>query len=257
MKPPKLLVDADYFLYRAAAAAELELEYNPDLTVIVGDFMEGRRIVKQEWRNLRQRFDTDDLLLCFTDTTNFRKTIDPDYKGSRKDKRKPAGYKKLKEWCMATWPSVIKPGLEADDVLGILATKGDIDNFVLVSPDKDMLQIPCRIYNLKDEFTQDSESAMMKLWEQCLTGDSTDGYKGCKSVGPKKAEQILEKVKDGNYWKVIVETYEKAGQTEEDALRNLRLARILQAEDWDKENQAPILYSPYETTTSSSDKANA
>ena len=61
-------------------------EYNPDLTVIVGDFMEGRRIVKQEWRNLRQRFDTDDLLLCFTDTTNFRKNIDPDYKGSRKDK---------------------------------------------------------------------------------------------------------------------------------------------------------------------------
>ena len=97
MKPPKLLIDADYFLYRAAAAAELELEYSTDLTVIVGDFMEGRRIVKQEWRNLRQRFDTDDLLLCLTETTNFRKDIDPDYKGSRKDKRKTAGYKKLKE----------------------------------------------------------------------------------------------------------------------------------------------------------------
>ena len=38
--------------------------------------------------------------------------------------------------------------------------------------------------------------------------------------------------------KVIVETYEKAEQTEEDALRNLRLARILQAEDWDKENKS-------------------
>ncbi len=257
MKPPKLLIDADYFVYRAAAAAELELEYAADLTLIVGDFTEGRRIVKQEWRNLRERFDTDDLLLCFTDTKNFRKDIDPEYKGSRKDKRKPAGYKKLKEWCMSTWDSVMKPGLEADDVLGILATKGDINNFVLISPDKDLLQIPCRIYNLKDEFTQDPVTAKLKLWEQCLTGDSTDGYKGAKNVGPKKAEQILEKVKDGNYWKVIVETYEKAGQTEEDALRNLRLARILQATDWDMDKQVPILITPNEILTRSSDKVNA
>lgn len=256
MKPPKLLIDADYFLYRAACAAEMEIDYTPELTVIVGDFTEGKKIIKQEWRNLRQRFDTEDLLLCFTDVKNFRKSIDESYKGNR-TKRKPCGYLKLKNWAMETWPSVMKPGLEADDVLGILATKGDIDNFVVVSPDKDLQQIPCRIYNLKEEFTQDSDSAYLKLWEQCLTGDSTDGYGGAKGIGPKKADQILEKVKDGNYWKVIVETYEKAGQTEEDALRNLRLARILQAEDWDKEKQVPILYTPNETASPSSDKANA
>ena len=124
--------------------------------------------------------------------------------------------------------------------MGILATRGDLENFVLVSPDKDMQQIPCRIYNLKDEFTQSPEAAQLKLWEQCLTGDATDGYKGAAGVGPKKADQILKKVKDGNYWKAIVETYEKTGMTELDALMNLRLARILQATDWDEETQTPI-----------------
>ena len=97
------------------------------------------------------------------------------YKGNR-TKRKPAGYAKLKKWAMSTWKSVMKPGLEADDALGIVATQGNISNFVLVSPDKDMEQIPCRLYNLKREFTQTPEDAERKLYVQCLTGDSTDGY---------------------------------------------------------------------------------
>ena len=235
----KLLIDADYFWYRAATSAEMEVEYTSDLTVVVGDFNEGKKIVKAELSKLRQRFDTDDIILCFTDTTNFRKTIAPTYKGNR-IKRKPAGYKKLKDWGMSTWKSEMWPSLEADDVLGILATRGDITNFVLVSPDKDMLQIPCRIYNLKDEFTQSPEAAKLKLWEQCLTGDATDGYSGAKGIGPKRADQILSKVKDGEYWKAIVETYEAAGMTELDALTNLRLARILQAGDWDEETRTPI-----------------
>lgn len=252
LQPTKLLVDADYFLYRSCSAAEMEIEYTSDLTVIVGDFSEGKKIVKAELRKLRQRFDTDDLLLCFTDTKNFRKDVDPSYKGNRV-KRKPAGYKKLKEWAMFTWPSVLKPKLEADDVLGILATKGDITNFVIVSPDKDLQQIPCRIWNLKEEFTQSKEAADLKLWEQCLTGDSCDGYSGAKGIGPKKASLILKGVKDGDYWGAVLEAFRSAGQTDADALRNLRLAKILQAEDWDADKQEPILINPTNEQTPTTD----
>lgn len=238
----KLLIDADYFFYRAACAAEEEHDYTPELTVIVGDFAEGKKIVQGEISNLKQRFDTDDLLLTFTDKTNFRKEIDPSYKGNR-TKRKPCGYLKLKNWGMETYPSLMKPGLEADDVCGILATNGSLENFVLVSPDKDMEQLPCRIYNLKDEFDQSPEAAVKKLYEQCLTGDATDGYSGCPGIGPKKAEGIL-KAAEGDYWTHVVATYEAAGLTEADALRNLRLARILQASDWDSDAQKPILFTP-------------
>jgi len=241
---PTLLIDADFFLYRAAQAAEEELEFDFETTFVVGDFNKGKTIVKQEINNLRQRFETDKIVLTFTDKVNFRKTVDPSYKGNR-IKRKPCGYLKLKKWAMETWKSVMKPGLEADDVLGILATNGKINNFILVSPDKDMQQIPCRIYDLKNEYTQTPGAAERKLWEQCLTGDSTDGYSGAPGFGPKRAATVLDKVKSpSDYWPAVVAAYESVGCTEEDALRNLRLARILQHTDWDAKAQEPILLTP-------------
>lgn len=235
----KLLVDADFFWYRAASSAEEEHEYNADLTVIVGDFKRGKQIVEHELTKLRQRFNSDDVLLFFTDRTNFRKTIDPSYKGNR-TKRKPCGYLKLKNWGMETYPSLVYPHLEADDVLGIVATNGSVKDFVLISPDKDMAQIACRIYDLKEEYTQTAGAAERLLYKQCLTGDSTDGYKGCVGVGPKRADQILDKAK-GDYWPAVVEAFEEAEMTKEDAIRNLQLAKILQVENWDTETQTPIL----------------
>ena len=242
MKSPKLLIDADYFFYRAASAAEDEHEYSPDLTVIVGDFIKGKNIVQQEVNNLCTRFDTKDFTLFFTDVVNFRKKIDPSYKGNR-TKRKPCGYLKLKQWGLDSFPSLIKPGLEADDALGIVATSGEVDSFVLISPDKDLAQIPCRIYDLKNEYTQTPEQAERLLYMQCLAGDSTDGYKGCAGIGPKRALAVLDSSKNG-YWNACVDTYKQAGLTEEDALRNLRLARILQVSDWDAEKEEPILFTP-------------
>ena len=238
----KLFIDCDYFLYRAAAAAEKELEYNPELTVIVSNFSDAKKIFSKEINDLQTRFDSEDVLMAYTDRKNFRKEIDPTYKGNR-TKRKPAGYLKLKKWAMNKWPSVMKPALEADDVIGILSTKGDLGNFIVISPDKDMLQLPVRIYNLKEEITQTEEDAELMLWSQALSGDSTDGYSGAKGIGPKKANAILSKAKD-SYWPAVIEAYLEAGQTEADALRNLRLARILQVEDWDAKKQKPILFNP-------------
>ena len=239
MKPLTLLIDADFFLYRAASSAEEEHEYNEDLTVIVGDFRRGKRRVESEIKDLCDRFDSQDVVLFFTDRANFRKDVDPSYKGNR-TKRKPAGYLKLKNWAMANWPSRLLPRLEADDALGIAATSGEFENFVLISPDKDMQQIPCRIYNLKDEFTQTPELAERKLYEQTLTGDSTDGYAGCPGIGPKRAGVLLDACK-GAYWEAVVKAFKDADLTEEDAIRNFNLARILQTDTWDNENQLPIL----------------
>ena len=244
MNPTTLLIDFDFNLFRSASAVQQELMFDADTTVITGSFSEGKKLVKRELENLYQRFDTNKVLLCFTDIENFRKDIDPDYKGNRVGKMKPAGYKKLKLWAMETYPSLIKPGLEADDVCGIVATNGSLENFVLVSPDKDLLQIPCRIYNYKDEFTQSPEDAERHFYFQCLTGDQSDNYPGAKGCGPVKANKILDQVKDGDYWSAVLAAFEKAGQTPEDALRNLRLARILQASDWDGEHQKPILFNP-------------
>lgn len=239
MKAPLLLIDADYFFYRAATTAEIEMTYSEDVTVIAGDFNRGKEVVKRELKNLRTKFESDNILLTFTASDNFRKDVDPEYKGNRV-KRKPCGYLKLKKWGMEAYPSISKPRLEADDVMGILATNGTLNNFVLISPDKDMAQIPCRIYDLKTEYTQTPGAAKRLLYKQTLTGDTTDGYKGCAGIGPKRADQILDKVKAEDYWPSVVAAFEEAGMTEADALRNFYLARILQASDYDVINQVPL-----------------
>jgi len=242
LKPTTILLDADYFFYRAASASEYEMTWDADLTVIAGSLTNGQKIIRSDVKQLKERFDTDDIIMTFTDLKNFRKTIDSTYKSNR-TKRKPCGFKRLINWAMTEYNSVRMPQLEADDVLGILASRGDLDNFVIVSPDKDMEQIPCRIYNLKEEFTQTPEQAEYKLYEQCLSGDTVDGYSGVKGIGKKKAQTILNKC-DGSYWGKVVETYCNNGYTEADALRNLRLAKILHAKDWDFDREEPILFTP-------------
>jgi DNA polymerase-1 len=240
---PILLIDADPIVYKAASASEDELDFDPDLTVVVGNFRRGKQIVEQEIKNLTIRFETPELLLFFTDTVNFRKEVDPTYKGNRV-RRKPAGYKKLKEWCKVKWCYRQLPGLEADDGLGIAATSGEFKSFILCSPDKDMQQFPCRIWDGKEEYTQTQERATYKRWLQALTGDATDGYGGAPGVGPKKAEAILKKVKDGDYYSVVRDTFIQVGLEEEDAIRNIRLATILTSDMWDEKNQRPILFTP-------------
>ncbi len=242
MNQPLLLIDADFFLYRAVQSSELEMEFDADCTVIVGDFNKAKGMFLRNIQELQQRFESDKVLLTFTDKQNFRKDVDPNYKGNR-TKRKPAGYTKAKRWAMETYESIVYPRLEADDTLGILATNGSLDNFVLISPDKDMAQIPCRIYDLKREYTQTEDAARHTVYMQTLHGDSTDGYRGCPGIGPKRAAAVLAECTDGDYWPLVVKAYEDAGLTEKEALQSFYLARILRHTDWDAENQVPLF--PY------------
>ena len=240
---PLLIVDFDPIVYRAASAAEDELDFTPEVTIITGNFRRGKSIVMQEVQNLFDRFDTDRAVFFLTSSVNFRKEVDPTYKGNR-IKRKPCGFKKLKEWAKRQWHCVEQEGLEADDLIGIEVTSGKHDSFILCSPDKDMQQFACRIWNGKEEFTQTPENAELKRWHQSLAGDQTDGYSGAPGIGPKKADAILGKVKDGKYYEAVRDTFIEVGLTEEDAIRNIRLATILTAAQWDTNTKTPILFTP-------------
>ena len=76
---------------------------------------------------------------------------------------------------------------------------------------------------------------------QTLTGDVTDGYAGLKGVGPKSAEKILGARPT---WDAVVAAYQKQELTEDYALTQARLARILRSSDWDDEKQSVILWEP-------------
>jgi DNA polymerase-1 len=177
--------------------------------------------------------------LFFTSPNNFRKKILPEYKGHRQ-RKKPCGFKRVINNLKLEYKVVIKEGLEADDALGIYATK--YPGNVLVSPDKDMRQIPGELYDFKDRSTVTPEEGAKWHLIQTMAGDNTDGYAGVPGIGVKKAEKIFEE--KGYTWKAVVETFEEKDMTEEDALCNARLARILTAEDYNFDTKEPILWTP-------------
>ena len=129
------------------------------------------------------------------------------------------------------------PTLEADDAMGIYATSND--DCIIVSPDKDMKQIPGILYNLTETFTITEQEGWEWFLIQTLAGDSTDGYSGAPGFGIKTSAKFF--ADNGYTWNSVVKAFKQKGLTEEDALRNARLAKILTSKDYDKE---PILFSP-------------
>lgn len=177
--------------------------------------------------------------LCFSDRVNFRKELEPTYKGNRTT-RKPMGFLVFREQIMEKYPSICKPTLEADDVLGILATKPGADA-IIVSGDKDLMQVPGKHLVNGDIVTVTEEEGDYFHLQQTLTGDTVDGYAGCPGIGPVKAKTILD---TEDRWAAIVAAYDKAGFPEEHALLQARLARILRWQDWDNQQQKVILWNP-------------
>jgi DNA polymerase-1 len=243
-----LLIDGDEYLFKACVANELDIrwdEYNHVLQcneeASWGDF--AGSIDK-----LAQKFGTQDIVLCFSGTyatPNFRLAIAPSYKSSRVEKRKPLCYGTLRKEADDTYKTQVFPGLEADDVMGILATKPGA-NAIIVSQDKDMKTIPGRIWTGDTLLTISKEEADYWHMFQTLTGDAVDGFKGCPGMGPVGAQKLLNAAmeKDQLMWPPVVAAYEKKKLTEADALRNARLARILRWSDWDTKQKEPILWAP-------------
>ena len=58
----------------------------------------------------------------------------------------------------------------------------------------------------------------------------------------KRAETLFNK--EGYNWSTVVKAFEDKGLTEDDALLNARLARILTIDDYDTKDKEPILWTP-------------
>lgn len=188
------------------------------------------------------------VLHVFTGGDNWRKRENPAYKANRKDP-KPDGYRDLLSRVKAAFPCTEANGMEGDDLMGVLATAPGYVSVCVVSIDKDMLGVPCASWNpdKKGPVRRPTlEEADRFFWTQVLTGDPVDGYKGAFRVGPKKAERILCDVDCSDYrsvWKLIVDTYEACGQTEEEARMNARMARICRYGEWNP-NERTLEWQP-------------
>ena len=236
----KLLIDCDYIVYKCCAATETEIDFGEDLIVVTSNFTDAYNCVKRELERVQRDLGGfDDLILFFTSPNNFRKKILPEYKGHRQ-RKKPCGFKRVIQELKKNYRVILKDTLEADDALGIYATK--YPGNIIVSPDKDMRQIPGKLYDFKETVDISHEEGAKWHLIQTMAGDNTDGYAGVPGIGVKKAEKIFEE--KGYTWKAVVETFVEKELTEEDALVNARLARILQTSDYDHKTKEPILWTP-------------
>lgn len=251
-----LLIDGDQFIFKATAALEKETRWDDQNHVLYSNAEECWATLTGMIKRIFERFEHSQHALCFSAANNFRKVIDPTYKSGRSP-RKPLCYAALRERVEGEYNCIAMEGLEADDVMGILATKPNALHKIIVSQDKDMKTIPATVWNGVDLINVTTEQADYWHMYQTLIGDSSDGYKGCPGVGPKKAEKLLTDAeapgddgeneymeRDGKHWPRVVHAYKKAKLTEQDALIQARLARILRWTDWDTETKKPILWSP-------------
>ena len=232
----KLLIDADYIVYKSCASAEYDIDYGDDVIFVGSSFKEAYGNVEREIEKIRKEFFDPSLILFFSDSTNFRKKVDPNYKGHR-NRKKPCGYKRVINKLAESYEVIRMPTLEADDAMGVYATSND--DCVIVSPDKDMKQIPGILYNLDETITITKQDGWEWFLIQTLSGDSTDGYSGAPGFGVKTSQKFFDEY--GYTWSNVVQAFEQKGLTEYDALRNARLARILTADDYDN---GPNLFTP-------------
>ena len=236
----KLLIDADFIVYKCCAAAEDEIDWGEDVVLVTSRFSEAYKAVLHEIMKIRDEFGNHaEPILFFSHYDNFRKKIFPEYKGHR-NRKKPCGYKKVISMLHDDYHVVILPELEADDGMGIYATK--YPGNVIVSPDKDMRQIPGLLYDFKEYTTITEEDGLHWHYIQTLAGDATDGYSGCPGIGVKRAVTLFEKT--GYNWKTIKDAFAAKDLDEDMALINARLAKILTKDYYDDKRRVPILWSP-------------
>jgi 5'-3' exonuclease len=238
-----LLIDGDERLWRACAATEREVKWDDQNHVLASNEEEAWETVKGSIEKVLHHFNTKEHAVTLSAGRNFRLDIDPTYKGNRAKTRKPLCYWDVRERLKTEFNCVAFDGLEADDVMGILATKPGRTERIIVARDKDMKTIPGKLWDGSKFHVISEEQADHWHLYQTLIGDTADGYKGCPGCGPKKAEAILAEG-EGTPWQRLVAAYTKAGLTEQDALRQARLARILRWSDWDNVNKRPILWEP-------------
>lgn len=181
------LIDADSIIYILAWHAR-EHRDEKDVELLLDQFMVDLITITGATHYLG----------VFTPSRTFRNDLYTPYKANRVGKAqewvtfwKPI----IKKLCVEKYQFFEAEHVEADDVLSIMRGYGEEgDELIFCSPDKDLRQIPGRHYDYSKRswLLVTPDEADERFWAQMLVGDSTDNIPGCKGIGPKNAEKILQ-----------------------------------------------------------------
>ena len=233
----KVVIDADYLLYRATEgkaqkgiAAErgeaLGGDYKPKLKPYKIRFSnEIAGLLETMYVNDGMADKITKVKLLFSDPDgNFRYKLYPKYKGDRTSTKSPEFYR-LREWALKKYGYV--KNIEADDRCYDYVKKG----WVCVSMDKDVRRgLPGRFFNphhTKNCFEETSAiEAQHFVLYQTLMGDSVDKIPGIPGVGDKTAVKLLNEL--GWDWQGVRAAFGQYGFDEEYAITMRRLVDMRQ-----------------------------
>lgn len=226
-----LLVDGSSYLYRAFHAL-------PDLRSAQGEPTGALRGYINMLRSLRQE-EPAEFIACVFDAPGptFRDALYPDYKAHRAP-MPPDLVVQIEPICQAVralgWPLLRIEGIEADDVIGILARQAASRGMrtVISTGDKDLAQLVDERTLLVNTMSRERlgvEGVIQKFGVRpdqivdylSLVGDAVDNVPGVDKVGPKTAAKWLQQY--GSLDALLTHADELGGVVGE----NLRKAR-----DW-------------------------
>ena len=241
-----LLCDSDIFAFKLASTNQVNSPWGswtyPEQAI---------QLLDSYVAELVETLKADKVIMCLTDPNdNFRYEVMDDYKDRDRSGR-PELLTMLKQHLTEEYDSYVRPRLEADDVMGILATHPHLieDNTIVVSEDKDLRTIPCKLYNpnrpeLKTITITDTQAKAFHMW-QTICGDAVDGFKGAKGIG--KASEYAQDIIAADpeeMWDIVLDAFAVSGMTEEDALVNARMAKILTWRHFDFKTKEVIHWNP-------------
>ncbi len=179
------------------------------------------------------------------------------YKGNRDPTHKPYWYQAIRNYITGSWGGIVVSGREADDECSIVARKEMVsgNDYVIATIDKDLDQIPGKHFNyLKRVFyaVTDSESKEF-FWQQCLSGDATDGIPGCWKLGPERARKLLQSINSANAGKLAGQYLESERRTKHisagvAATSTSKLSKTARSGDFDDSGKESTEFHDYSRT---------
>jgi 5'-3' exonuclease len=169
-----------------------------------------RHLLIRNFTFLSERFEPNQIFICFDSPTIWRKSYYPEYKATRKAARDKQ--KDIVDWkeffnFITEFKAEIREifpfycleqeGLEADDIIAYLVRENPDKNKTIVTSDGDYVQLlrfkNTSIYDpLKDKMVS-GVNPVLELEKKILTGDKSDNVPPIRPrLGEKTAEKMIE-----------------------------------------------------------------
>lgn len=244
MERKLVIIDGNAIMHRAFHAI-------PKLTTPKGEPINAVYGLVSMLLNITDTLKPTHVVVCFDEKVpTFRHKEFKSYQSHRPPTHEDLSsqFQKARSFLKASGiPVYSKAGFEADDLIGTISKKTKLEKVIIVTGDKDILQLVNkkvnlfmpqaglsngRIYGEKETEERLGVPPSLIVDYKGLVGDPSDNYKGVAGIGPKTATNLLKEFGSfkniyKNLNKVPEKTREKLIKSKKDGLMSYKLAQIV------------------------------